>query len=119
MQVMAEPYTHAIWRVKPGRAEEFIRRWEEFSNWAMEQTPGILWGVLLRDTEDPDVFISTGAWESSEHIPAWIKNPEALKRTEAIRKLVDHFEPRTMELAAVRDPEEWGRFSQGRERLDL
>lgn len=104
---MAEPYTHAIWRVKPGLADEFIAEWKDFAGWAAAQSPGVLWGILLRDTDDPDVFVSTGAWERPEDIPEWIKRPETSQRTEAILRLVDAFEPRRMELVAVRDPEEW------------
>ncbi|MDX6594112.1 MAG: hypothetical protein QOJ13_3308 [Gaiellales bacterium] len=93
--------------MKPGRADEFIARWEEITAWAVQHAPGCLWGVLLRDSEDPDLFVHTGAWECSEDVRAWISNPERLKWIEAINELVDHYEPRTMHLAAVRDPEEW------------
>jgi len=104
---MAEPYTHAIWRVKPGRADEFIAAWGELAEWARMHSPGILWGVLLRDVDDPDVFVSTGAWQDAEDIQAFSESPELRRRTEELLQLVDRFEPRRMELSAVRDPAEW------------
>jgi quinol monooxygenase YgiN len=103
---MTEPYTHGIWQVKPGRAEDFIAAWREFAAWSMGQTKGILWGVLLRDTEDPNRFVGAGAWESFEDIDFWRWDPGFERRMAAMRELVDDFELRTMELAAVRDADD-------------
>jgi quinol monooxygenase YgiN len=103
----AEPYTHAVWRVKRGSEDEFVARWEQIAAWAVENAPGCLWGVLLRDTGDPSVFVATGAWETPEDAEAFLETTERLEWMRSIRELVDEFEPRKMELVAVRDPEEW------------
>jgi heme-degrading monooxygenase HmoA len=104
---MAEPFTHALWKIKPGRANEFVTAWESFAAWAREQTPGILWGVLLRDSEDANLFASTGAWDQAEDIALFVENPGTQQRLEGILQLVESFDARTMELVAVRDPDEW------------
>jgi quinol monooxygenase YgiN len=104
---MGEPYTHAVWRVKPGREDEFVSRWEEIAAWALENAPGCLWGVLLRDTGDPTLFVGTGAWERPEDAEAFLETAERLAWIRSIRELVDEFQPRRMELVAVRDPDEW------------
>ncbi|MDX6534439.1 MAG: hypothetical protein QOF68_2183 [Gaiellales bacterium] len=111
---MAEPFTHAIWKVKPGQADEFVTAWGKFAAWANKQSPGVLWGVLLRDVEDSNLFVSTGAWARAEDIAAFADNPGVRSRLESILQLVDDFQPRTMELAAVRDPEEWAEPPFGR-----
>jgi len=106
-RTIGEPYTHAVWRVKPGMEDEFVARWESIAAWAVENAPGCLWGVLLRDTADPHVFVGTGAWERRQDAAAFLETIERLAWMQSIRELVDEFQPRQMELVAVRDPEEW------------
>jgi hypothetical protein len=72
----------------------------------MEKTRGILWGVLLRDTEDENRFVGTGAWETFQDIAFWRWDPGFEQRLAAISELVDHVDSRTMELVAGRDPDE-------------
>jgi quinol monooxygenase YgiN len=100
---VSEPYTHGIWQVKAGRADEFVTAWQEFADWSMRQAKGILWGVLLRDTVDRNRFVGAGAWESFEDIQFWRWDTEYERRFAALEALVDHVEFSVMELAAARE----------------
>ena len=49
---MAVPYTVGVWRVKPGRADDFVAAWTEFAEWTSANIGGAGKGQLLRDTAD-------------------------------------------------------------------
>ena len=99
---MSNPYTQGIWRVKPERADEFVAAWTEFAEWTLANVPGAGSGKLLRDTADPNRFVSFGPWESHAAIAAW-RNQEGWKqRVAQIRELVDGFEASTLELVVER-----------------
>jgi hypothetical protein len=72
-----EYYTHAEWRVTPGREEEFVAAWralgEAFA--ALPQRP--LWGTLLRSEREPSLFYSFGPWASAEDVAAMRADPRA------------------------------------------
>lgn len=91
---MDEPshYTHAEWRVKAGREEEFVAAWrdvaETFS--ALPRPP--LWGTLLRSETEPGLFFSFGPWTSEEDVTAMRADPDAQA---ALRRAVDLCETAT------------------------
>ena len=67
---MQSHYTHTTWRVKPGREDEFIRRWNEWAEWSHRQgldAPAL----LLRDVENPETFVSFGQWASAAAVRSW------------------------------------------------
>jgi len=99
---MGVPYTHGIWRVKPGRAEEFVAAWTEFAEWTVEHVEGAGWGKLLRDREDDHRFISIGPWASLEAIEAWRSLDGWSERVARFRELLETFEPSTLEPVAER-----------------
>jgi heme-degrading monooxygenase HmoA len=94
---MSVPYTHGIWQVKPGRADEFVAAWTAFADWTIANVEGAGWGKLLRDPEHEDRFVSFGPWASLEAIEAW-RNLDGWKEHVArIRELLVSFEPSTLE----------------------
>lgn len=62
---MAVPYTLGIWRVKPGRADEFVAAWTEFADWTTRHARGAGWGRLLRDVNDDHRFVGVGRGKAS------------------------------------------------------
>ena len=58
--------------------------------------------LLLRDTEDPQRFVSFGPWESVAAIAGWRALPGYQERVDRLRQVVDGFEPRTLEVVARR-----------------
>lgn len=96
---MGRPYTFGSWRVKAGREEEFVAAWQEFADWTATQGLASK-AQLLRDHEDPSLFVSLGPWESLDTIARWRSLPGFHDRIVALHALLDSFEPRTLELVA-------------------
>lgn len=99
---MAVPYTHGIWQVKPGRADEFVAGWIEFADWTSANAEGAGRGALLRDLDDDHRFVSVGPWQSLEAIESWRSLPGWAERVARLRELLVGFEPSTLELVAER-----------------
>jgi heme-degrading monooxygenase HmoA len=95
---MATIYTTGRWKTDPGKEAAFVDAWTRFAGWACEQ-PGAGTLRLTRDLRDDGVFLSFGAWESSDAVRAWKSSPEFRERMARVLQHVDEFEP--SELAAV------------------
>ena len=96
---MGTPFTHTTWRVKAGREEEFIRRWLEWIEWSHRQ--GLrAHARLLRDVENPSLFVSFGPWETISAVRTWRGEPGYHERVARLQELVEEFEPRTLEEVA-------------------
>lgn len=65
------PYSSADWHVRSGSEEDFIKAWNEFIRWTVEEVPGARTFHLLRDTNDPGHFMSFGSWDSRETLQEW------------------------------------------------
>ena len=94
-------YTHTTWRVKPGREDEFIRRWNDWAEWSHRQgldAPAL----LLRDMESPETFVSFGQWASAAAVRNWRALEGYQERVARLREVVERFEPRTLEVTARR-----------------
>ncbi len=70
-----EAYTLALWRVKPGQEEAFLRAWREDLAAYFLSLPGVMGGTLLRSVEEPNLFYSFGPWRSLEDIHAMRADP--------------------------------------------
>ena len=97
---MAQPYTHGVWTVTPGREEEFVSVWTELAEWTRREVPGSGWAKLLRDTSAPNRFISFGPWESLAAIDVWRSEPHWQDSVGRLRGLLDGFEPSTLDVVA-------------------
>lgn len=71
----SDAYTLAMWRVKPGQEEEFIRAWREDLAEYFLSLSGAMGGTLLRSVEDPTLFYSFGPWRTLEDIQAMRADP--------------------------------------------
>ena len=98
---MPEPYSQTTWIVKPGLEDEFVRRWQELAAWSALQ--GLRASAkLFRDIEEPTHFLSFGPWESLDAIRRWRSDPGFHERMALLAEVVEHLEPRTLELVAER-----------------
>jgi heme-degrading monooxygenase HmoA len=98
---MEAHYTHTTWHIEEGNEEEFVRRWGEWADWSRRQ--GLVEvALLLRDTEDPQRFVSFAPWESVATIAGWRALPGYQERVDRLRQVVDGFEPRTLQVVARR-----------------
>jgi hypothetical protein len=58
--------------------------------------------MLLRDCDKPERFVSFGPWESMQAVRNWRALAGYQERVAELREVVDHFEPRTLEVVARR-----------------
>jgi heme-degrading monooxygenase HmoA len=96
---MRQAYTHSTWVVKPGREDEFVRRWKELADWSALQ--GLTASAkLLRDVDQPNRFISFGPWESVDTVRRWRSAQGFHERVGRLQEVLDGFEPHTLEQVA-------------------
>lgn len=98
---MGQAYTQTVWRVKPGQEEEFVRRWTELADWSALQGLSAR-AKLLRDVDNPCLFVSFGPWESLEKAARWRAQPGFHERVRHLQEVLEGFEPRTLELMTER-----------------
>ena len=67
---MTETYTSGTWRVKAGAEDAFVAEWTSFVRWATEM-PGSGTFRLVRDVDEPGVYMSFAPWESFESQRDW------------------------------------------------
>lgn len=81
-------YTLGVWRVRPGREDDFVAEWDALARWTVES--GYEWsGTLLRDRSDLSVFVSVGPWPSVEVAERWRSSDGFAERIEHLRELVE------------------------------
>jgi heme-degrading monooxygenase HmoA len=90
-------YTVGIWITKPGREDEFARRWREMAVWTEREVVAAARGTLLRDREQSNRFVSFGPWACVSDIEAWRANPGFGDRVGAMRELLEEFSPMTLD----------------------
>ena len=86
-------YTHAEWRVTPGKDEEFIAAWRDLGDvfGSLDRPP--VWGTLLQSEAEPSVFYSFGPWASAEDVAAMRANDDALAALKRVSDLCDSATP--------------------------
>ncbi len=89
-------FSAGIWTVKPGREEEFHRRFTDFANWTAEHQKGVMSVVLVRDIDLGNVFISFGPWADLESIREWRRTPGFSDAFRDFRELCEKIEPHTL-----------------------
>ena len=96
---MAEMITTGTWIVNESRQEAFVDAWAAFAGWAssMEGAGELRLG---RDGDDPNRFVSFGAWTSSEHVHAWKANPDFRELMARVLQHVDEFHPIELDVVA-------------------
>lgn len=60
----AQFYTHALWRVKPGREDEFIEAWKALGDVFTRLSQPASQGTLIQSLDDPTLFYSFGPWKA-------------------------------------------------------
>ena len=100
MEATDQLFTLGIWTIKPGREEEFIRKWDEFATWTSENQQGAGQAHLIQDIEAPNRLISFGPWQSPENIAAWRATREFAQFLEKARELCEEIQPLTLKAVA-------------------
>jgi len=100
MAKMGQAYSSGNWLVQEGNEEEFVSRWTAFTDWSLQNANGAVSFVLVRDSANPRLFLSLGAWETEQAVQAWRQTPEFEEMFGACRELCDEFEAHFYTLAA-------------------
>jgi quinol monooxygenase YgiN len=93
-------YTSGRWRVTPAREGEFIAAWRDLANRTKGDFPDST-AVLLRDRDDPSLFLSFGPWESPEQIEQWRASDTFQTGVGKIRPLLAEFTVHTLDPVAA------------------
>jgi heme-degrading monooxygenase HmoA len=97
-------YTHARWRVKPGREQEFIEAWRAMGAIFGSLPNAIGHGTLIRSLDDSTLFFSFGPWRSLEDIMSMRGGPESSAALSRATALCDEFSTGNYEVAALVRP---------------
>jgi quinol monooxygenase YgiN len=95
-----QSYSSGQWKVRAGSEEEFVKRWNTFIEWSLENAPGAGSFVLVRSTEDPTSFLSLGSWESQEAQQARREMPRMQELLDQCRELCEEFDSHPYALAS-------------------
>lgn len=90
-------YTLAVWTVRPGREDDFVRLWTRLGERTLDSFPGAA-GTLVRDRDNPRRFVSFGPWASVEEVERWRSSPAFTETVAELRELLEAFEPGSYEL---------------------
>jgi heme-degrading monooxygenase HmoA len=74
----SQPYTLAMYRVKPGKETAFISAWHDLATIFSSLRRPPIWGTLIRHRTDRTLFYSFGPWNSLEDVKAMREDPQAL-----------------------------------------
>ncbi len=92
---MSEPevYTHAVWVVRPGRADAFVAAWDRLAALFAGLPAPPRWGTLLQSTSDPMRFYSFGPWRDPSDVEAMRADPAVQAAFQALRELCTEMTP--------------------------
>jgi quinol monooxygenase YgiN len=96
---MAHIWTHGTYTVKAGYADEFVRRWRELARHAVREF-GVSPPMILRDREDPSLFVTFGVWDSLGTLERFRASQLVAERTSALDDLLDSAEARVLDEVA-------------------
>ncbi len=86
-------YTHAEWRVRPGREAEFITAWEALAAIYGRLPHPPLWGTLIRSSWEPALFYSFGPWRSAADVMEMRANGEVQAAFAVLQGLCETMRP--------------------------
>lgn len=89
-------WTLGLWRVKQGREDDFVAAWRAMADATKADQPDAS-AVLLRDRDNPGLFISTGPWDSPDQVAAWRSSAAFVEGVARIKDCLESFEPHTMD----------------------
>ena len=86
-------YTLALWRVKEGHEDEFLRVWREELASAFRNVDPAAQGTLIQSLEDPHLFYSFGPWDSLEQMQIARSDPHTRAALGHLIALCDEAKP--------------------------
>jgi hypothetical protein len=90
-------YLSRVWHVKPGREDEFRRRWRDGVDDLARQLPGVTFR-LWRDAEHPGRFHSIGGPAESDVLDAIRGSASFRRNMDAVAEVLEDVEISALEL---------------------
>jgi heme-degrading monooxygenase HmoA len=94
---MANVWTFGRWTVKPGKEAEFVDAWSALAREGSAELGPPEPPTLLRDREQPNVFVSFGPWASDADVARFRSSSAFRTAQERMRDLLASFEPMTFD----------------------
>ena len=85
--------------MKNGREGDFVKAWQDLADRTKADFPEET-ATLLRDRDQPNLFISFGPWEALEQNEQWRSSDTFKRGVGTLRPMLDDFEAHTMDIAA-------------------
>lgn len=82
--------------VKEGREEQFLEKWQQFAQWTLNHSKGARWMYIVRDDDEPNLFVAFGPWGSHESVADWRQSPKFRAVFSDLAALCDRIEEGTM-----------------------
>ena len=92
MTMVGRPYTAGHWLALPGREDELVRSWSDFTAWSLQVLAEAQSFVLIRRTDEPRRFLSFGTWSDADAVSRWRSFDGFQERLGRSRALCEHFE---------------------------
>ncbi len=86
-------YTLAMYRVKPGREDDFVEVWNELADTFVNLPNPPIAGTLIRSLNDRSLFYSFGPWHSATHVREMRENPKAGEMFGRLSEICDEISP--------------------------
>jgi quinol monooxygenase YgiN len=115
---MANSYTLATYRVRPGQQEEFIEAWHKLAKTFSDLNDPPQWGTLIRHATDRTLFHGFGPWRDDEHIDAMRTNPAAMAAYQRIADFCTYVSPGNYEVVEHIDLERQSKVGEAIKRSD-
>jgi quinol monooxygenase YgiN len=94
-------YMSGSWNVKHGKEDAFVQAWTDALEWTMKVTDGAAQSfTLIRDENDPQRFLSFGAWRDKSDVKAWRELPDLPIYLGRIKDLCEDFELKPYSIAS-------------------
>lgn len=94
-------FTSGSWLVKEGKQGDFIREWEAFANWSVQNKLGSGAPYLLQNINNPRYFISFGPWPDLATIEKWRRTKEFQTFVRKVKDLCEKLDPSTLKVVAL------------------
>lgn len=94
-------YTLGVWRVRPGKQNEFIASWKALGEifFQLPHPPGPK-GTLIQSLSDPELLYSFGPWNCLEDIEEMRSDPRAQAGIQRLRDLCTEATPGAFRVVA-------------------
>jgi len=85
-----DPYTLVLWRVRPGRREDFLHTWRQLLARLRQLERPPLSGTLLESVIDNHQFYSVAGWDLLKDVTHMRRDPECRQLVTQLQTLCEH-----------------------------